>query len=263
MDVGTGSGVFAIWAAARGCRVLGIDVSSRALATAAENAERNGIPVVRDFDSLRPGTICLKQLKFGPGFASARRCANAFDFVFLNPPYNPTCPGVRVAIHAESGEDAQRAFREQIVLAPKVLKRGGWCIGNQMTVGRAGDWDALHWIKRAFRSRGQMGWCDILDAPETATGPFLREQYSTYLHRTDRGRPTAAQVSAYVAGVSSRWPMFGLIYYEINNLGGVYRSQKLRRCFRPAATWSDRVVLHREIVERSPSAPLRPDAVHT
>src|SRR5215213_8243121 len=42
LDVGTGSGVFAIWAAARGCQVLAIDVSARSLAMAADNAKRNG-----------------------------------------------------------------------------------------------------------------------------------------------------------------------------------------------------------------------------
>lgn len=262
LDIGTGSGVFAIWAAARGCRVLAIDVSSRALGMAAENAKRNDIPVVRDFRSLCPGAICLKQMKFGPVFATDRRFASAFNFVFLNPPYNPTCPGVRVAIHAESGEDAQRAFREQIVLVPRVLKHGGWCIGNQMTVGEPGAWDALQQIKKAF-PRSEVGWCDILDAPAAATGPFLREQYRSYLEREDRGRPTAAQVSAYVERVASRWRSFGLIYYELNNLGRAFRDRKLRRRFRPAAIWPDRVTLHREIVDHSPSAPLVAIGGHT
>src|SRR5438105_3735427 len=40
LDVGTGIGVFAIWAAAHGCHVTGIDISARALRTARQNATR-------------------------------------------------------------------------------------------------------------------------------------------------------------------------------------------------------------------------------
>ena len=41
LDVGTGGGVFAIWAAKHGCNVLAIDINPRALRTAVVNAERN------------------------------------------------------------------------------------------------------------------------------------------------------------------------------------------------------------------------------
>src|SRR5437762_8391941 len=44
LDVGTGSGVFAIWAAKKGrCRVIAVDVSPRAIQFARSNAKRNSI----------------------------------------------------------------------------------------------------------------------------------------------------------------------------------------------------------------------------
>ena len=46
LDVGTGSGVFAIYAAKHGCRVVAIDISPRALRFARHNAKNNGIHTV-------------------------------------------------------------------------------------------------------------------------------------------------------------------------------------------------------------------------
>jgi release factor glutamine methyltransferase len=43
LDMGTGSGVNAIFAATRGARVLAVDISPPALAAAEANAERNGM----------------------------------------------------------------------------------------------------------------------------------------------------------------------------------------------------------------------------
>src|SRR5205085_622349 len=176
--------------------------------------------------------------------------------VFLNPPYNPTCPGVRVALHAESGEDGQRCFREQIPLATSLLRSGGWCIGNQMTVGNGSQWEALDLIESSFGDRGRLQWCDILDERHCQTEWLLLRQYSAYLSRQDRRHPTPQQVTEYIDRVSSRCPRLGLIYYQIQKL----REEPIcrvamRRCFSPKPTWEDRVVLHRHIVELSPSAP--------
>src|SRR5437763_973590 len=58
LDVGTGSGVFAIWAARRGCRVLAVDVSMRAIAVTRRNASQNHINTRDSLDQLQPGEIC-------------------------------------------------------------------------------------------------------------------------------------------------------------------------------------------------------------
>src|SRR5262245_34889612 len=48
LDVFTGSGVFAILSAVRGCRSVAIDISPAAVACARRNAERNGVSSLVD-----------------------------------------------------------------------------------------------------------------------------------------------------------------------------------------------------------------------
>jgi ribosomal protein L11 methyltransferase len=56
LDVGTGSGVLAICAARLGYDVLGIDLDPDAIATAASNAERNGVAARFELGSLERAT---------------------------------------------------------------------------------------------------------------------------------------------------------------------------------------------------------------
>jgi ribosomal protein L11 methyltransferase len=59
LDVGTGSGILAIYAAMRGCRdVRGVDNDALAVQTAIKNAEINGVGAATDFTDTPLGELC-------------------------------------------------------------------------------------------------------------------------------------------------------------------------------------------------------------
>ena len=76
LDVGTGSGIFAIIAAKLGYKVVAIDISPRSIRVARGNAIKNGISVVRDFSGNSEGFSddSEGEIKF--------LCSDARDFDF-------------------------------------------------------------------------------------------------------------------------------------------------------------------------------------
>lgn len=76
LDVGTGTGILAVSAALRGCIVVAVDVSLRALKNAKYNAKVNG---VEDRVYYVLGDV-----------ASPLRLDSTFDVVLMNPPYLPS-----------------------------------------------------------------------------------------------------------------------------------------------------------------------------
>lgn len=59
LDVGTGSGILAIYAAKRGCRdIRGVDNDPLAVITARKNAQLNGVESVADFTDTPLGELC-------------------------------------------------------------------------------------------------------------------------------------------------------------------------------------------------------------
>lgn len=118
LDVGVGSGALALSLLAEGLagRVVGLDVSARALAQAAENAARLGV----DGLELR---AC------GPDIWSGLEPGERFDLIVSNPPYVATSewaglePGVRdrePRVALDGGEDGLDVFR---VLAAGLSQR--------------------------------------------------------------------------------------------------------------------------------------------
>jgi len=83
LDVGTGSGILAVFAAKNGGQVTAIDLHLQALATAQLNATNNGL------------TITTKQSDL-----FAQLTPQLFDFILVNPPYYPRIPK----------NDAEKAF---------------------------------------------------------------------------------------------------------------------------------------------------------
>lgn len=251
LDIGTGSGVFALWAARRGFRVLAIDINPRAIRVARENAARNNVPTHSNLTRLQPGSVCFKLAKFAEGFVRDPRYAGQFDIAFLNPPYNPTCPGVRVALHANAGKDGQDRFREQIAIVPQVLNPTGVCVGSQFTVLRGPLPEAVLSARRAFGPKTLIRWCNVLSPPSFGTARFLRRQYASYLIEGKR-TPDPHAVAAYVDEVARRWPRVALIHYEVSRSAGrTTKTCRIHRCFQPVATWQDRVLLHRSIVDNN------------
>ena len=75
LDVGTGSGVFAILAAQLGCRVVAIDTSQRAIQFARQNARNNRVTVT--VSTPEPGEIQLLRQPI-----EEFKKSEPFDFMF-------------------------------------------------------------------------------------------------------------------------------------------------------------------------------------
>lgn len=261
LDVGTGSGVFAIWAAKRGYRIVGVDINPRAILMAHKNAVDNDVKVYDSPDKLAEGGICLKLKRFDEVFAADKTFMSKFDYVLLNPPYNPTCPGVMPALHAESGRDGQRCFDEQIALVPQVLTPQGWCVGIQLTVSNEAEVEAFRKLKESFGEGCAIRYTHILDKKYYPTREFLQRQYESYLKGGKTSGPSGLTVENYIEEISKANSHFAFIYYEICK--GIHDQPRgslmeLRRVFVPQRGWDDRIHLHRQIVDYiAPSARAR------
>ncbi len=113
LDLGTGSGVLAVFAARRGARVTAVDVSRRAVLCARANAALSRLPV----------TVRRRDVSAG------HRTARAYDLVVSNPPYVPA-PGARRARHGaarawDGGPDGRAVLDEVCRSAAASLRPGG------------------------------------------------------------------------------------------------------------------------------------------
>jgi len=204
LDVGTGSGVYAIWAAKHNCKVIAIDINNRAINKALFNAKNNNIGICQNLENLQEGTIYFAQKEFNDAFKEEYK--NHFDIVILSPPYTPSL--IRgVAYHAASGEDGQEAFNKQIKIVPDILKEDGCCIGNQMTTVIAKEIKALSKIKQEFNNKCKIRYARIIES-DYSTEDFLIRQYANLLNDNNDLKKKIKEVSN---GNSS----FALIYYEI------------------------------------------------
>jgi len=252
LDVGTGSGVFAICAAKLGCRVTAIDISPRALRFARHNADLNGVRLSMGDQEPRPSEIRFRRVDM-----LAWEGAGEFDVVILAPPYNPTCPGVLPALHASAGELGQDCFLEQLPVAAKLLCSGGICIGNQMIL--ADDSGKLLWeqsLKEAFPQGTAVFKRIIKD--DQCVDAFLGSQYSTYLDVNQELCPSISDVTTYI----ERQPdnhKFALIYFEITKkadaseaaVGNAVEIKEVTDGVVPPQDWKDRELLHRRIIEHT------------
>lgn len=277
LDVGTGSGVFAILAARHGCEVVAIDPSARALAVARENTMQNresgrdaGVLVraVDHQDALEAGAICYQQV--GLEQYVSERMPAGFDMVILAPPYNPTCRVVAPPLHARAGKRGQLMFRNQICHVPELLKPdGGICVGNQMSIAdQHGNVEALRRIERAFSGHN----CQILysrmlpyadedrkhvNSPslnDVEIHEFLERQYHGHLQRENSSAEYPGPVRQYVDEIG-RSGYFSLVYYEVHAGTRVVPAEP--QCITlgadalPRRYWRDRIDLHRRIVDNT------------
>ena len=144
LDVGTGSGVFAIAAAKLGAAVTAIDISERACKYASHNAQLNQISLCKEWPT-QGEQIAVHRQRFerlhGKGWRTEKedyQVKTPFDVVILAPPYNPTWPGMKdaVAWHASAGALGQDAFRTQM----KHLSKAKCGLGSRWPLVRAGSY---------------------------------------------------------------------------------------------------------------------------
>jgi SAM-dependent methyltransferase len=116
LELCLGSGVNAIAAARRGAaRVVGVDISERALAFAAANAAVN-----LSRERGEPPLETLRGSLFEPVAAGDR-----FDLVLVNPPFELVPPNTRYFLHSHGGEDGLDVVRAFLPGVPEWLRPGG------------------------------------------------------------------------------------------------------------------------------------------
>ncbi|MFJ1864482.1 HemK2/MTQ2 family protein methyltransferase [Streptomyces sp. NPDC088097] len=112
LEIGTGTGALALYAAGRGPEVTAVDVSWPAVATARLNALRRRLP-----------------LRVEHGDFAARVAGRRYDLIFSNPPYVPapaTRPPTRGPERAwDAGPDGRAVIDRICAQAPTLLRPGG------------------------------------------------------------------------------------------------------------------------------------------
>lgn len=215
LDLGTGSGVQALLASRHAQRVVGIDVSGRALAVADFNARANGIENVewREGSWLEP----VRGERFG--------------LVVANPPYviSPDSD----LVYRDSGETTDSLVRRLLSEIPGVLEEGGFAqIVCNWVVAEGGDWRMP--LERAITDRG----CDAV---------FLRyaQQEPTEYAETWHRRLAEKDASEY-RSVVDRWVAF---YREHGVEAIAFGLVVLRR--RPGPNWTRAIKVPAPATERA------------
>jgi len=119
VDLGTGSGVLALYAAALGMKVTGIDRCERALDFANYNLLLNRAILPAGPESVRflQGDWTSQSL--------LEPFANNADYILFNPPFGPHLDGHRLPLCASGGHLGQDAFLAILPLAFSLLAPGG------------------------------------------------------------------------------------------------------------------------------------------
>jgi release factor glutamine methyltransferase len=113
LDVGTGSGVLAIWAAACGARASALDLNPAAVDTARNNARQ--LPAF--YPDATPVQLWLSDL-------FDQLPATRYDYLLVNPPYYAQTPGDAAALAFFAGENWQY-FRRFFAEAGRFLEKNG------------------------------------------------------------------------------------------------------------------------------------------
>jgi release factor glutamine methyltransferase len=136
VDVGTGSGAIAVALAHKlpHALIAAIDISSRALAIAEENAKRNGVAV-----------------RFLPGDLLAPVAEERFEIIVSNPPYVPTADRDTLSVEVReyepalalfAGGDGLDVYRRLIPAASDALTPGGF-VALEIGYGQSAAVEAL------------------------------------------------------------------------------------------------------------------------
>lgn len=256
LDVGTGSGVFAIWAAKKGrCRVVAIDVSDRAVEFGRENARRNGVPIAKDVASIQQGEILFVHQALEDFARTAPDQRTAFDLVMLNPPFNPTCGVFKPALHADAGPDAQRPFDQQINLVPPLIKVGGRCVGVQMSYDADDEHiRAIDVIREAFEGRGRITYTHAHSSPQTVSvDALVRYEYEPWLTGNKGSKSERAKVASYLMRLGGEGQRFSLIHYDVRKERSkvIEAPRHVRLPIAKQMSWEPRLWCHRCIAEFS------------
>lgn len=133
LDIGTGTGIQAIVAARKGGHVLAVDINTKALRLAENNASANGA-----------GNIVFRKSDLFSNIGEKEK----FDLIVFNPPYVPSKEGDMHARSWAGGKGGREVMVQFIRRAHAHLKEGGRI---QLLVSSLNN---LEKVKKIFSSKG-------------------------------------------------------------------------------------------------------------
>lgn len=260
LDIGTGSGVFAIYVD----KVLNIDYPKydsnenqvkstvtaidkelRAIKTAKSNCKINGTSE----DTVK----ILNPQKYKEYIFES----NSFDLIITNPPFNPTWPELeeKAASFSLAGDLGVELFLEWIPYINLHLKQGGLILGCQTSpVDKDNQIVALKELSETFGSESQIKYCHVLSEPNSSysTRDFLTQQYRDYLMFLDPENKNS--LDDWIVEKSQEYPQIAYIYYEAKKIGGegkiensiipIPQQEEVQKNF----TWQHRIDLHKLVI---------------
>jgi HemK-related putative methylase len=149
LDIGTGSGILGIAAAAKAKHATLLDIEKRALAFAAFNAHLN---------SVENKTDCMQS-------DGLRRVRGRFDAVLFNPPFNPAPRELRGKVFSRGGNDGTFVTRKVFSELPGVVKPGGRLQMITFSLGKNGQPLVFDLIETFLSSRNPAVYYTHLYAP--------------------------------------------------------------------------------------------------
>lgn len=247
IDIGTGSGVFGIYAARRcGARVVCIDLAKRSCDFALNNATINSVEVSDSIGRLHDGQISVVHEELSR-FCTSMPDANVF---VLNPPFTPTVSDESVAFHARGGYDGQRALVYQLNLISRFLNPGDRIVGYQMACGCNSIRDFGDLVTETLRKPYSAMWTSAIRGGKTVSAEkFIGAIYGNRCG--GKGSLRDCQITTRFfreKGVLSK--EFAVIAYVITiRDSGVSEWVPYPKPLSPLGTWSDRVWLHARILD--------------
>ena len=239
IDLGTGSGVFALYAAKLRMNVTGVDCCQRSIQFADYN-ER----MARKHDPAM-GACQFTQVRHWNDLLTTS--SDPADFVFLNAPFSPQASSVILPKCAHGGLLGQDAFRSALPLAHGLLREEGRLFAVQLLLT---DSRGRPQIDLVAETGSHQKWSririfPILDTPTIPASDFLRQQYRSF----DR--------QAVLNPADAEGKYFSYVFIEFTKDPGSAVSPRIDINCKlplqnvPSWTWPERASWHRAVFENT------------
>ena len=277
LDIGTSSGVFAIYAAIYGCRVIAIDISKRALRVAIANAQKNDIDICDEPSKLKKESIWFIHTTFNESFLKNLQdkykvdLSKQFDLVFVSARnfekgFKTSLDFNSINYKYEGEEIKYRYFENQIKYIPDLLDNNGKCIGIQISPIVNNNIEVIEYLKTAFQQEYNINYIKIFDN-DIDSKEFLKAQYKSFLSSSlnechiggdsceninesleDKRKPE--YIEKYINDFVKEYKKLAFVYYEctVNKNDNKINRLKIKH----HQKWQDQIWFHRKIVEYYP-----------
>ncbi len=218
LDVGCGSGVFAILVAKHfpGIRIIALDKNKRAIEQAQKNASLNKV-----FFETKHELYTAESLP-----------EQSVRVIGMYPPYHlyPESIVGKIPQHARGGSDGQSEFKNQLTVASQQLATDGIIFFNQMCLGNETGPAFLEYIPKLVPASSLL-YTNIF--PRMRTREFLSGVYGE-------------RYANFVLSMSQDWPW---LYYTVGIIrrDGKNLIEQVSHSINLDRTWADRIELHRQI----------------